>query len=76
MILSNYAFSIGDAKQYVIEVKPHADTHAIGEVLAYRALLVAAGKIKPDAEAIIVTNDASQILIQSCGLLGIAIWVV
>lgn len=66
--------AIRDAKQYVIEIKPHADTHAIGEVLAYRALLIGAGKIKPDAEAIIVTDDASQILIQACGRLGIAIW--
>jgi hypothetical protein len=64
---------IRDGKQYVIEVKPFADTHAIGEVLGYRALLIADGKIKPDAHAMIITNDASQILLQVCALLGIGV---
>jgi hypothetical protein len=62
-----------DGKHYVIEVKPSADTHAIGEVLAYRALLIAEGKIQPDAEAIIITNDASMILLQAATALGVAV---
>ena len=63
--------AIKDAKQYVIEIKPHADTHAIGEVLAYRALLISEGKIAPDAIPLIITDDASMILLQVCALLGV-----
>ena len=65
--------AIRDGLQYVIEVKPYADTHAIGEVLAYRALLIAEGKIRPDARAMIITDNASQILLQVSTLLGIAV---
>jgi len=64
---------IKDAMQYVIEIKPHADTHAIGEVLAYRALLIAEGKIKPDAIPLIITDEASMILLQACAALGVAV---
>jgi len=62
---------IKDAKQYIIEVKPYADTHAVGEVLSYRALLIGEGKIRNDAIPLIITDNASEILIQACGMLGV-----
>lgn len=64
---------VKDGKQYVIEIKPSADTHAVGEVLAYKALLVAEGKILPDAIPLIITDDASMILLQACAPLGVAV---
>ena len=62
---------IKDGKQYIIEIKPFVDTHAIGEVLAYKALLIKEGKIKADAIPLIITDNASVILIQACGMLGV-----
>jgi hypothetical protein len=63
--------AVNGDKNWVIEIKPDADTHAIGEVLAYKELLIAEGRLEPGAIAMIVTNEASEILQQACFALDI-----
>jgi len=61
-------------KYFVIELKPEADTHAIGEVVAYRGLLMSEGKITSNSLPMVITDSASVILKQACAAIGVECW--
>lgn len=61
---------VKDGRQYVIEVKPNAGADAVGQALCNKAILVSEGKVKPDAIPLVITDNASMILLQAAALLG------
>lgn len=59
----------------IIEVKPNAAAGAIGQVLSYKALLVAEGSIDQNTPCMILTDEISPITEHACKLLDIMIHV-
>ena len=62
------------AMPFVIEVKPYAGAGAIGQALAYRAKLIDDQFITANAQAAILTDNFSPILLEVCQLLNVAVW--
>lgn len=60
-------------KEYVIEIKPDAGAGSIGQVLAYKALLISEGKISLGAIPMIITDNASKILLMAADELGVVV---
>jgi hypothetical protein len=60
-----------DNVPYVIEVKPDAGAGSLGQALAYREILIAEGRITPNAVSVVLTNQISPITEHAAKLLGI-----
>jgi len=60
---------------YIVEIKPDALAGALGQVLAYKALLINEGRISPDVRCMVLTDSLSPITEKAAGLLGVTILV-
>lgn len=60
---------------YVIEIKPDARAGALGQALAYKAILEAEGKIPPGSVPVVLTDNLHPITEQAAQLLGVQILV-
>lgn len=60
---------------HIIEIKPEAGASAIGQVLAYKTLLIQEGRISEPCVPVILTNTISPITEQAALRLGIILMV-
>ena len=60
---------------YVIEVKPDAMAGALGQAIAYRALLMQEGRLNVTAIPAVLTDNPSTILLQAAHLMGVEIMI-
>ncbi len=58
---------------WIIEIKPDARAQAIGQVLAYRALLMHEGRVSTNSHMLIITDNASPITKKAAELLDVLI---
>ena len=63
----------GDDGLVVIEVKPNADSRALGEALAYTALLKKEWGISAPVVPVVLTDKMSPILEQAAKLMGVVV---
>lgn len=66
---------VSDDLTAVIEVKPAARASAIGQALAYRALLVEANMLSGNVVPMILTDELLPITERACRLLGVHVLV-
>ena len=60
-------------KHFVIELRPGALAGALGQALAYRAILQAEGRIEASAQAVVITDEIIPITEHAAALLGVSL---
>lgn len=65
------ALAFDGEKEYVIEIKPNAGPGSLGQVLAYKELLMYEGRASHNAVPVVVTDAISPIMEHAAALLHV-----